>query len=43
MSVRNGSINDNDYFIRLPDQSFITGSIIDHVNTLDKPFHNIHL
>jgi hypothetical protein len=43
MSVGNGSINDNDDLIRLPDQCVITGSIIDHVYPLDEPLDNVDL
>ena len=42
MSVGNGSINDNDDLIRLPDQCIITGSIIDHVYPLDEPLDNVN-
>jgi hypothetical protein len=43
MSVGNGSINDNDDLIRLPDQCVITSSIIDHVYPLDEPLDNVDL
>jgi hypothetical protein len=41
ISVGNGSINNNDDFIRLPDQCITTGSIIDYVYPLNEPLDNV--
>ena len=43
ISVGNGSVNDNDDFIRLPDQCITTGSIIDYVYPLKEPLDNVDL
>ena len=41
MSVGNGSLNDNDDFIRLPDECIAFGSIIDHIYPPDEPLENV--